>query len=115
MPFTEMSGGITVLFERFRDDRVLGAQSRSSRSDGIDDAVAVRVATGEQSRAGRRTNGLWHMKAGVLNSLSGEALHIRGGVRRFSEGVEIRVGRVIEENEDDVRALGCKHVYSERQ
>jgi hypothetical protein len=55
------------------------------------------------------------MKAGVLNSLSGEALHIRGGVRRFSEGVEIRVGRVIEENEDDVRALGCKHVYSERQ
>ena len=105
VPFAEMGSGVTVLFECHRHDRKFRIKPRHAWADGVNHLRVMRITTRQQRRARGRANRLRHMKACIADTFGSEFCHMGSGIRRISEGVEIRVGRVIEEDQDDVRAL----------
>jgi hypothetical protein len=73
------------------------------RSEGAEDADAVRVAAGQQRGPGRRADGLGDVEVGEAHAVRREAVDVRGTDDLVAVAAEVGVAHVVGVHEDDVR------------
>ena len=107
VPFAEDGGGVVLLLHQFGEGDFVGMDADLRfRTQGADDADAVRVTAGEERGAGGGTDRLGGVKAAETTSLASKAIEIWGADVFGTERTDIGVTHVVAKNQDDVGRFG---------
>jgi len=119
MPFAKTARGVSRRFQGFGNGDLVGVKSVRIAGEENDvsrpflEPDALRVAPGHQRRARGGADGRSHVEGSHGPALGGHAVEVRGLVDLGSEGADVAVAHVVDENEDDVGLLGSQHRATE--